>query len=203
MALYTTPPDISSLREETTSEFLDRRERELVAQIAAIRGQLAPKEAELSAIQRMKAVINLADDLSPSLGALARAPSWAANPNQQSAPYAAMTIKQLTIQALLDHFPLGGSAAEIRDFIRDAYRRTIEPSSMRAQMHRLKADSILKHDPEKDVWDFAMGKRALYDTYSHQSSRNAMPELRDSDQDDDALLRAAAAMAWRDEPEKK
>jgi hypothetical protein len=35
-------------------------------------------------------------------------------------PYADKTIKQLVVQALFDHFPNGGTAADIRDFIRDA-----------------------------------------------------------------------------------
>lgn len=35
------------MAEETTAQFLGRRERELIAQVAALKGQLAPKEAEL------------------------------------------------------------------------------------------------------------------------------------------------------------
>jgi hypothetical protein len=75
--------------------------------------------------------------------------------------YGGKTIKELTLQALLDHFPDGGTAAAIRNFIRDAYDRTIDPAKVRAQMRRLKADSILLHDPLTDTWNFRDGKRAL------------------------------------------
>jgi hypothetical protein len=81
--------------------------------------------------------------------------------------YGGKTVKELTLQALLDHFPNGGTAAAIRNFIRDAYDRTIDPARVRAQMHRLKADSILVHDPLTDTWNFRDGKRALYGRYSH------------------------------------
>ena len=113
--------------------------------------------------------------------------------------YGSKTIKELTIQALLDHFPNGGSAVAIRDFIRDAYSRTIEPSSLRAQMHRLKADSILGHDPSTDTWNFRDGKRALYGTYP--TPRKLMKELQDGPYDDD-LLNAAAKLAWREGDDK-
>jgi hypothetical protein len=71
--------------------------------------------------------------------------------------YGGKTIKELTLQALL-HFPDGGTAAAIRNFIRDAYDRTIDPARVRAQMRRLKADSILLHDPLTDTWTFRDGK---------------------------------------------
>ena len=182
------------MTEETVAQFLGRRERELLAQVSALRGQLAPKEAELEQVQKMRALLPggaLASKLD-ALDDLASAPSVPST----SDPYSDKTIKELVIQALLDHFTLGGTATAIRDFIRDAYRRTIEPSSMRPQLHRLKADSVLKHDPATDTWDFAMGRRALYDTYTHPSTRRAMPELRDNSPDDDAMLRAAEQLGW-------
>jgi hypothetical protein len=209
MALSITPPDISSLREETTNQFLDRRERELTAQISALNGQIAPKEAELLQVRRVKAALKLDADLSKSLSG--ETEPTANHPvvsfdydaaltnvigGRSMPPYHTMTIKELVIQALLDHFPLGAAAALIREFIRDAYSRGIEPSSLRAQMHRLKADKILQHDAAKDIWDFATGKRALYDTY--RQVPKATPELRDNnpEDDDDALLRAAEQLAW-------
>jgi hypothetical protein len=197
------------MADETVDQFLARRERELTAQISALHGQIAPKEAELLQIRRVKAALNLDADLSKSLTSEAELPAnhhlFTTNYDAVLAsviggrsmpPYHTMTIKELTIQALLDHFHVGGTAAGIRDFIRDAYGRAIEPASMRTQMHRLKVDSILKYDPDKDIWDFQLGKRALYDTYNHQSSRKAMPELRDNAPDDDALLRAAEKFPW-------
>src|ERR1700679_3623819 len=42
---------------ETLEQFLERREKELLARVSALRGQLYPAEAELTQIQQMKAVI--------------------------------------------------------------------------------------------------------------------------------------------------
>jgi hypothetical protein len=42
---------------ETLEQFLDRREKELLARVSALRGQLNPAEAELAQIQHMKGMI--------------------------------------------------------------------------------------------------------------------------------------------------
>ena len=70
-----------------------------------------------------------------------------------AARYAHMTIKQMVVQALFDHFPVGATAAQIREYIKDGYGRAVEPASLRPQMHRLKADRVLIHNPEGDLWD--------------------------------------------------
>ena len=209
MAISMTPPDTSSLREETTSQFLARRERELTAQIAALRGQLAPKEAELSHVQHMRSFLPTPDPIIREADAHLHIGGVAGVWDKNSSPsipailasiYGTKTIKELTIQALLDNFPNGGTVSAIRDFIRDAYSRTIEPGSMRSQMHRLKADKILHHDAEKDRWDFATGKRALYDTYSQVPPASMMPELQDDiSEEDSALLEAARKLAWNED----
>jgi len=202
--------------EETVDQFLARRERELTAQISALHGQIAPKEAELLQIRRVKAALNLGTELSKSLTSEAE---FAASPllstNYDAAlasviggrsmpPYHAMTIKELTIQALLDHFPLGGTIAEIRDFIRDAYSRTVELGSLRTQMHRLKADNILGLDPSTDTWNFRDGKRALYAMYDHPTSRSAMKELQDEPIKfgGDLLKPARKKFPWTDDDDK-
>jgi hypothetical protein len=208
------------MAEETTAQFLYRRRKELTAQIAALRGQLIPKEAELAEITQIEASRTIAGGnqltsgsfgfgsgldvlASPNALAVASALSQFAAPTNaltgltgnaavdlglvkqaDHVPlvYRGMTIKEVVIQALLDHFPKGGTAADIRDFIRDAYGRVIEPSSLRPQMHRLKADDVLKHDPSTDTWDFANPrKRQLLAMYDHPTSRKAMRELQDDD----------------------
>jgi hypothetical protein len=93
--------------------------------------------------------------------------------------YSRMTIKQLVVQALLDHFPEGASLKLIREFIRDGYGRVIEQSSLRPQIHRLKADGVLFHRPENDTWNLLPRKRSLYAMYDHPTSRAAMKELQD------------------------
>ena len=164
---------VSTMSDESLHVFLHRRERELVHQIAALRGQLAPKEAELAEIRRVRASLTLAggnflndlhsvNDLagltaaggdsparpdqpvpaSKSSDVVGRSPMTSAMSQELTQRFAKMTIKELVAQALLDHFPSGGTATQIRDFIRDAYGRTIEASSLRPQLSRLKADGV-------------------------------------------------------------
>jgi hypothetical protein len=54
MALTVTNPFSS---EETTADFLLRREHELTSRLAALRGQMAPLEAELEQVQKMRSMI--------------------------------------------------------------------------------------------------------------------------------------------------
>jgi hypothetical protein len=192
----------AQMADENIYAFLARRERELTHQIAALkgqlaqtRGQLAQREHELVEVMRMRAASALAGDASiPNLlqqsnhlGTLLHErfvgsePAGDAMLPDMGKRYAEMTIKELVIQALLDHFPKGGTTIEIRDFIQDAYTRDIMPASLRPQMHRLKADGVLGQDPSTDTWNFRDGKRSLYAMYDHPRTRKAMKELQDSE----------------------
>jgi len=91
--------------------------------------------------------------------------------------YERMTIKELVIQALIDHFPNGGRISEIHKFMKDGYGRDVEPASLRPQMHRLKADEVLFQ--VGDVWNLNTTRRQLYMKYDHPTSRAHMRELQD------------------------
>lgn len=200
------------MAEETTIQFLDRREKELLAQIAALRGQLGPKEAELVQVQRAKAALTssapgllsgtlpalnnpgvltgYADAFEPFLGGSTEIGNanalWGGLAALARKSYAEMTIKELVVQCLLDAFPDGATAAEIRKFIRDGYAKEIEPSSLRPQMHRLRADGVLAHNDQTDIWNLDSTRRRLYTMYNHASSRAAMKELQDDTLADEA-----------------
>jgi len=162
--------------DETVFVFLNRREQELTHQIAALRGQIEAKENELSYVKKAKAATAISVGINRQ-----NEPSIRTSGEMASGKYETMTIKQLVVQALLDHFPNGGTLAQIRDFMRDGYGRQIEPSSLRPQMHRLKADGVLGQDPSTDTWNFQDGKRPLYARYDHPTSRTAMKELQDDE----------------------
>jgi hypothetical protein len=194
------------MENETTRDFLDRRERELTQQVSALQGQVSAlqgqiedRKAEIEDIQRARAALgprvheiaasfhgsgalnadvvvrSIADRQQQQVAAMASGITEPVLPRH----YDMMTIKELAVQALLDHFRKGGTAAEIRDFIKNAYGRTIEPSSLRPQLHRLKSDNVLVHDPAFDNWNLTVEKRRLYLQYNHPSSRKGMKELRD------------------------
>jgi hypothetical protein len=183
------------MTEETLFEFIDRRQRELESQLAALAGEanrvgrlIEAKKQELAKIQRIRESTterpgerpHLPKNLRVSvLGPVTRLRTIDALPADIANRFAEMTIKGCVVQAIVDKFPEGGTAAEIRDFIRDAYHRTIPPSSMRPQMKRLKADGVLTHEVKTDTWNLVPEKRAIYLRYDHPSSRRAMKELKD------------------------
>jgi hypothetical protein len=194
------------MNDETLFEFIDRRHRELESQLVALTGEanrvqrlIENKKEELAAIQRIRESTRQETGERPRLpGKLRVIPLGPNNQTQGVARqpvtrlrtidalpadiaqrYAEMTIKGCVVQAIVDKFPEGGTAAEIRDFIRDAYSRTIQPSSLRPQMNRLKAGGILTHNPLTDTWNLVPEKRTLYLMYDHTSSRKAMKELKD------------------------
>ena len=209
------------MAEENLYEFLIRRERELEHQISALRGQielmrgnLAQRVLELEQIKNFRAskpspvdgafpwtnsnaTFGNAVDV-PALAALAAQNATGsfetllALKAAETAHYQKMTIKELVIQALIDHFPNGGTANNIRDFIHNGYGRTIEPASLRPQMHRLKADMILTLDAN-DVWNLDPRKRVLYGMYNHPTSRAAMKELQTDEPDENTMLKVGSS----------
>jgi hypothetical protein len=219
------PPQLQS---ETLTQFLDRRERELTARASALRGQLDPVEAELVQVRKMRELIGVSSTISASVGVAAGAAeasgegvanrpwggSGVAYPRQglqgafltsataeEMAFYLNKTIKELIVQALLDHFPDGGTATQIRDFIRDAYARAIAPSSLRPQMHRLRTDRVLTHDPSTDLWNLTPEKRKHYTLYNHPSSEKMRGELL-ADEPSEPQTFAGELKEWLGEADK-
>jgi hypothetical protein len=208
------------MTEETTEQFLARRERELMNRVAALRGQLNPLEAELGDVQRMRAL--MAEKTDKNLDAAKRAmmagmPERTTNADIYTSsinplkdlvnPYAGKTIKELVVQSLLDAFPKGATTMEMRDFFRSGYGRTVDPSSLRTQLHRMKAAGIVIQDTSNDNWNFCIGKRALYDTYRQVPPPDGITELQDDPDriidridsgglEDSEFLKTAEKLAW-------
>jgi hypothetical protein len=213
--------------EETTEQFLDRRERLLMSRISALRGQLAPAETELAAIRKMRALLAEEKHEVSELAKLIAAnppptsfdhiippPGSFELPDQSitgesfagllAASFANRSIKDLVIQALIDAFPNGATTVELRSFISTGYSRTLDPGSLRTQLHRLKAAGILAQNAAGDTWNFQNGQRALYMRYDHPTSRQGMSELQDEPTETDSIednefLKRAAELAWRDD----
>jgi hypothetical protein len=53
------------------------------------------------------------------------------------------TIKQLVLRALIDHFHDGATPLELRTYIRDAYGREIDRTSMGPQLSRMRDEGVL------------------------------------------------------------
>jgi hypothetical protein len=184
---------------ETVREFLARRKRELTHQLTAQRSEVTVTEAELAAVDAaMAALPPLYPWESHSGGAVALestsriAVTAAANIGASNSltahatvlpgpNYGEMTIKQLAVRGLETNYPNGTTMMDLRDFIKNAYGRAIEPSSLRPQMHRLKADGVLTHDARTDTWNLTPEKRRDYSMYDHPSSQKARRELQDDE----------------------
>jgi len=65
-------------------------------------------------------------------------------------PYDHLTMKQLIMKALTEHFQSGATAKQFREFFRDAWSRNIDRASLSPQLSRLRSDKIIGR--EGNVW---------------------------------------------------
>jgi hypothetical protein len=59
------------------------------------------------------------------------------------AQYEKLTMKQLVVKVLREHFPQGATTRQMVDFFRDAWGRNIERPNLSPQLSRLHQDGIL------------------------------------------------------------
>jgi hypothetical protein len=228
--------------DETFREFLDRRECELLEDIAARHAELVPKEAELAEIRRAKAALNIlpiagtnasltavdlavgspvmpvvkfgvsdaipnafpqhvpppprtpdpshfASDDSQQIAALQasvrlRVAATAALANTADGPltlrvppYRHLTMKQLVVKALSEHFPQGATAKQLRDFFRDAWGREIARENLSPQLSRLRWDKIIGWK-EPHLW-FLVPQQSEASSENHSEDA---PKVTDGDE---------------------
>ena len=179
--------------EVTLRGFLDRRERELAEQIRELKALLAPKQIEFAEVRRTKASLGIAattsvvdmvgelDDLNHRMLATA----------VRQVPPKEMTIKDLIVRALVEHFQQGATPAQLGDFICSEYGRAIEPGSIRPNLVRLREAGLIVHDGLASRW--ILNPAAAGTLLLHFSTEN---------QELSPLLKAAAGLAWRDDCDK-
>jgi hypothetical protein len=101
-----------------------------------------------------------------TLAALATARSIAQNdlcsgmtdPSERTpSRYALLTMKQLIVKVLAEHFTQGATAREMLDFFRDAWGRDIERQNLSPQLSRLYRDGIVGRGSD-GIW-FLVGLR--------------------------------------------
>jgi hypothetical protein len=162
-----------AMTEETLRFFLDRRERELLQQISAMEAEIAHRRAELDEIHTAKASLppiheaevsdsgsisdaqtqSGVDALANSVFAIKTAVDRTArafaeaSENYPFLQFERLTIKELVIKALTDHFRDGATAVELGDFLRNAYGRPIERPSLSPQLSRLRDDGRIEQLP--------------------------------------------------------
>src|SRR4051812_30849466 len=144
-------------------ESLAKMEKDLVAEIGRRRADLLPLERELADVRRARAALPdyvIADgqkrvfmvDMKESAKATEQVEAFSDYMSrkfrlEQDSPYGKLTMKELTIQALRDHFPDGATASKLLEFFSAAWgRNDVIRSSLSPQLSRLKRDGWINRD---------------------------------------------------------
>ncbi|HXW24759.1 MAG TPA: hypothetical protein VEK73_08445 [Xanthobacteraceae bacterium] len=137
--------------------------------LVAARGHVAQIEAEIAEVEQAEKA------LPPLRGAEVHVPTAIVRGSPPAPSHTQLTIKQLVMQALRAKHPGGFDTAQLREFIRDAYGRTIEPDSLRPQLVRLKSDDWIV--ARENIW--YLTKRAL--VWDNPRSMNVKDEPSETD----------------------
>lgn len=182
---------------ESVREFLDRRERELLAELVPAEAQVDAIRAELIEIRsartgifdvRQKVISGTAVEVlegevpvsdveqvvppEPSpLDDTFKAIAEFARPFQADAH---RTIKQLIIMALEQNVPFrryGATTGELRRYIKDEYDKVYEVTSLSPQLSRLKDEGAVEFRDGK--WKRTEPKKSLKEEYSRNLGLDA------------------------------
>jgi hypothetical protein len=156
--------------DEPIANILQRRERELVQRIYAIKEMLLPAERELADVRKAMSALQIPHDEPPALSVFGSA--LAGNYGSAFSPFlkqstenaltgvvleapqgalqtqADLTIKQMILNALRDHFIDGGATpTELSDYFRTSYGKTVHRNSISPQLARLREEGSVEQPP--------------------------------------------------------
>lgn len=141
-------------------DYLEQREKELIEAISDHHRQLRPLEAELAEVRRAKGALGIPQSGPPvptallgvqgasgnlviDLGTLSDTPTPSTNSEGDRVPYETLTMKQLVVKVLREHFQQGATTRQMLDFFRDAWGRNIKRENLSPQLSRLFQDRII------------------------------------------------------------
>jgi hypothetical protein len=137
--------------------FLKSREAELRTRIQVLSQELVPLEAELADVRRAQKAIEppLTDEEADN----EHGDEFEIVEIVEVDRYKNLSMKQLTLRALKEHFEKGATAQQLLAFFKDAYgRRDVVRSSLSPQLTRLKREKkitregmIWKISPDKET----------------------------------------------------
>jgi hypothetical protein len=133
--------------EESLRFFVERRERELVNRLDFARAQVNQLTAELAEVRRAKEALEPIETLPGATGVLAAHEERDTPLVLANDPYPGMGIKRLILLAFSDKPEFrahGAKASQIREFIRNAYRRDIDRATLSPQISRLQRDGFIE-----------------------------------------------------------
>jgi hypothetical protein len=147
-------------------QMLEDHEREILAKLRSLHDQITPLELELNDVRMAKAALqaDTANVRQPQL-ALAGSATLKVDSAVSGAsaehvvqttdftrsPYARLTIKELVLKALAEHFPRGGTANQMLHVFANVWGRgDIVRTSLSPQLSRLKDENRIIRDGH--VW---------------------------------------------------
>lgn len=189
--------------DETLRNFLERRERELAQQLRSLLSQMTPIEQEIAEIRRSKAALGIPPtqmtaDVATTSTAAVSFPRRIERPNTcrvlakaiRERPLGEMSIKQLIIKALFEHFEEGATPIELSHFLSETYKRAIGSGSIRPILGRLNIEGMVVRNIESRWLIDPVAYDAIYFHYH------------DKGKDEDWMLRMAGKLAWAAEDDK-
>jgi hypothetical protein len=192
-------------RTENTRDLLDRHERMLLAQRAALQtqmkemqGQIAQLDIEIGYVRRAKGAIGPTDEerarwdaeLKKAADEIKRRFDMyrEIGDRLRTVPPAELKIKDLIARVFMDRFPDGATPAEIGEQIAASHRRTIDPGSIRPNLARLRVDGIIEQ---------GVGTRWVR---VPEAATAILHHYKGEGEDDGYFMVLATAFAWK-EPE--
>lgn len=151
--------NVLSTETEALPEYLKRRELELIQQTAALRGMLVPKEKELDAVRQAMQAVGIQpsyaaaltpflDDESQAGGSLAHTIVTVPKQLVINGVAVNLTIKEMILAALKDHFHVGATPVELRNYFKAVYGRDVDRASISPQLARLRDNGMISQSPE-------------------------------------------------------
>jgi hypothetical protein len=120
--------------------------------------------------------------------------------------YEHLTMKQLVLRALFQHFPEGATSRQLREFFRDGWGRDIERENLSPQMSRLKTDGSIEQDAATKKWKLTTQGSLIAIGHwppeaRHKLSENSAPAtgVSENADEDSEIIRWAKENAWRDD----
>ena len=155
--------------------YLQKREVELREMLATIYQSQEDIEYELDEIRSVKTAVGSKDS----------AIVW---PNAVEVPYGSMTLRELIIKALKEHFPTGATIGQLLEFFRDKWGREIDRQSLSPQLSRLFSASQITQFGDGREWHLLPPRpegHGDYHPYRNTTSGEVRWMLRNHAREDD------------------
>jgi hypothetical protein len=165
--------------DDTLRTFLERRERELTHQIAAVRGELQSKEKELAEIRAVRATLapSVLTPAVPVPAVLTPVPDTTTFDAAANLIRAKRTIKSMIVSALTSHFDDGATLGEIRTFIMDVFGQEIDRTSISPQLARLRDEGAVEQRGKKWTLSESASQRGIKNNLSPQKSEGTSTKV--------------------------